>query len=191
MRILLVFLILLASPLYAAQNPSSILIVDVKRILDESHAAVGAQKKIEAQRRLFQEEIAAQEKRIREAESELLSLRGKLNAQQYEEKENSLRQSFRDVEKYVQERRQTLEKATTTSVGKVRDVLLDIVTDMAKKRGAQAVLVKQQVLWTAEGLDVTDEVLTTLNQKLPELAVSIEAPKLPTAKAMPNKKDKP
>ncbi len=156
-----------------------ILIVDVKRVLDDSKAAIGAQKKIEAQRSAFQDEISSQEKHIRDAEQELLQLRGKLDEKAYAEKETQLRQKFRDVEKYVQERRATLEKATSQSLGKVRDVMQDIVADIAKKRGAQAVLAKQgnqAVLWSIEGNDITQEVSSRLNTQLPELAVNIDAP---------------
>lgn len=164
-----------------------VLIVDVKRILDESKASVNVQRKIEAQRADFQTEIAAKEKLIREAEQELLASRGKLNAQAYADKENELRKRFRDVEQYVQERRRLLEQATTLSMGKVRSVLLGIVTEMARRRGAQAVLVRQQVLWSESTLDITDEVLQRLNTDLPDLPVTIEAPRDPGAKKAPVK----
>lgn len=157
----------------------SILVVDIKRVLDDSKAAIGAQKKIEAQRSAFQDEISSQEKHIREAEQELLQQRGKLDEKAYAEKETQLRQKFRDVEKYVQERRATLEKATSQSLGKVRDVMQEIVADIAKKRGAQAVLAKQgnqAVLWSIEGNDITQEVSSRLNTQLPELAVNIDVP---------------
>lgn len=156
-----------------------VLIVDVKRVLDDSKAAIGAQKKIEAQRSAFQDEISSQEKHIREAEQELLQQRGKLDEKAYADKETQLRQKFRDVEKYVQERRATLEKATSQSLGKVRDVMQDIVADIAKKRGAQVVLAKQgnqAVLWSIEGNDITQEVSNRLNAQLPELAVNIDVP---------------
>jgi Skp family chaperone for outer membrane proteins len=161
-----------ASPASAPDN--SVLIVDVKRVLDESRAAINAQKKIEVQRSAFQQEISAKEKSIREAEQELLQLRGKLKAEEYAGREDKLRVRFREVEKYVMERRQILEKATTQSLGKVREVLLIIVQDVAKARGARAVLVKQQVLWADNNLDITDEVLKRLNTELPELPVDIK-----------------
>jgi outer membrane protein len=156
-----------------------ILVVDIKRVLDESKASIGAQKKIEAQRSSFQDEITAQEKHIRQAEQELLQQRGKLDEKAYNDKEVQLRQKFRDVEKYVQERRQTLEKATSQSMGKVHDVMQDIVADIAKKRGAQAVLAKQgniAVLWSIEGNDITSEVSALLNTQLPDIAVNIDSP---------------
>jgi Skp family chaperone for outer membrane proteins len=152
---------------------SHVLIVDMKRTLDESKAAINVQKKIEAQRSSFQDEISLQEKLIREGEQELQTMRGKLNADQYAEKENQLRKKFRDVEKYVQERRQALEKATTAAMGKVRTTLLMIIKDIAKKRGVQAVLIKQQVLWAEDNLEITDDVLTRLNKELPDITVDI------------------
>ncbi|HVY12062.1 MAG TPA: OmpH family outer membrane protein [Alphaproteobacteria bacterium] len=177
---LFLFAVLTAVPLWAAEPASSpLLIVDVKRILDESKASVGAQKKIEAQRAAFQIEIAAKEKFIREAEQDLLNSRGKIDQHAYADKETSLRQQFREVEQYVQERRRLLEQATTLSMGKVRSVLLGIVTEMARRRNAQAVLIKQQVLWAENALDVTDQVLVRLNAQLPDVPVNIPAPKEP------------
>jgi Skp family chaperone for outer membrane proteins len=188
LRFLLVLFALWACPLWAETPPApasatpklQLLIVDVKTVLDESKAAIGAQKKIEVQRSAFQDEISIQEKHIREAEQELLQQRSKLDEKAYADKENQLRQKFRDVEKYVQERRQTLEKATSQSLGKVHDVMLKIVADIAKKRGAQAVLAKQvsnvAVLWSMEGSDITSEVSARLNTELPELAVNIDNP---------------
>lgn len=168
------------SPSELASGKASILIVDVKRILDDSKAAISAQKKIEVQRSAFQDEITKREKHIREAEQELAQARGKLDEKAYAEKESQLRLKFRDVEKYVQERRQTLEKATGQTLGKVHGVMLEIVADIAKKRGAQAVLAKQgsnvAVLWSMDGSDITTEVSARLNAQLPDIAVNIDVP---------------
>jgi len=176
MIIIAAFFFLMPALAAQAQNvdkQSHVLIVDMKRTLDESKAAISVQKKIEAQRSAFQDEISVQEKLIREGEQELQTMRGKLNADQYAEKENQLRKKFRDVEKYVQERRQALEKATTAAMGKVRATLLTIIKDIAKKLGVQAVLIKQQVLWAEDNLEITDEVLSRLNKELPDIAVDI------------------
>ncbi len=154
-----------------------ILVVDMKRVLDESRAAVSVQKKIEARRSEFQKEIADKENEIRNDEQELLQSRGKMEAKAYAEKENQMRQKFRDVERYVQERRRVLEQATNDSMGRVRSVLQTIVTDIANKRSAHAVLSKQQVLWSQGSLDITDQVLERLNAELPDTDVTIEKAK--------------
>ncbi len=162
-----------------APEHAPVLIVDVKRILDESRASVGAQRKIEAQRSAFQSEIAAREQEIRKAEQELLAARGRLKPDAYAEKENQLRKKFREVEQYVQERRRLLEQATALAMGKVRAVLVGIVADVARRRGAQAVLVRQQMLWSEGSLDITNQVLERLNAELPELPLRIGNPPPP------------
>ena len=187
---LILCLLFLALPLQAADGAARaqapvappavtapILVVDMKRLLDESKASVSVQKQIESRRSAFQSEIADKEKNIREDEQALLQSRSKTTEADYAEKENQLRQKFRDVEKYVQERRQLLEQATTASMGRVRSALLGIVTDIAKKRGAHAVLVKQQVMWSESALDITDQVLERLNKELPDVPVAIEPEK--------------
>ena len=186
LRLLVAFL-LMSGPLFAAEPPMlaavspaqapTIYVVDLKRVLDEAKASVGVQKKIEAQRSAFQTEISAKEKFIRDAEQDLLASRNKIESAAYAQKEKELRQKFSEVEQYVQERRRLLEQATTLSMGKVRSVLLGIVTDIAHRRGVQAVLIKQQVLWTENSLDITDQVLERLNKQMPDLPVNIDVPK--------------
>jgi len=77
------------------------------------------------------------------------------------------------VERHVEARRKLLDQAFTDSMNEVRKNLLDIVANVAKAHGANLVLVKQQALWVDAPLDVTDEVLTRLNQKMPQLTVNI------------------
>lgn len=159
----------------APASPAPVLVVDMKRVLDESKAAESVQRKIEVRRSEFQKEIAGKEDEIRGEEQELLQSRGKMEAKTYSEKEDQLRQKFRDVETYVVERRRVLEQATTDSMGHVRSVLQTILTDIAKKKGAKVVLNKQLVLWSEPALDVTDDVLANLNKQLPDMDVVIQS----------------
>lgn len=196
-----------SAPSKAATNPTPmlpgpILVVDIKRILDESKAIIAAQRKIEIQREAFQQEIAEQESQIRTLESALQAQRDTkktdtkrtlatpntqppdtqppdtqpADVQNYAEKESQLRQKFSAVEKYVQERRKALDQATQKVMAQVQGVVMAIVTQDALQKKAQAVLIKQQVLWIAPGQDITDTVLQRLNSRLPDIAVDIAVP---------------
>jgi Skp family chaperone for outer membrane proteins len=68
-------------------------------------------------------------------------------------------------------RRKMLDQSFTDAMNVVRDRLLSIVQAVAHEKGANLVLVKQQVLWTDKSLDVTDEVLARLNKALPEVTL--------------------
>jgi Skp family chaperone for outer membrane proteins len=150
-----------------------IAIVDVQRILQESMAAKSVQKQLEAQRSKFQNEIEGEENDLRQAEQDLAKQRDKLAAQAYADEEQKLRQRFSTVENHVQTRRKVLDQSFTDSMNTVRKALLDVVDKVAHEHGANLVIVKQQALWTDQPLDITDEVLSRLDQKLPKVIVTM------------------
>ena len=171
---------LLAFPAFADTQPArlpapTIAIVDVQRILQESLAAKSVQKQLDARRAKFQTEIEGEENDLRSAEQDLSKQRSILAAQAYSDREQQLRQRFSSVENHVQERRKVLDQSFTDSMNKVRGALLEVVTNVAHDHGANLVIVKQQALWTDQPLDVTDEVLKRLDQKLPKVDVAAPA----------------
>ena len=155
--------------------PPIIAIVDVQRILQESLAAKSVQKQLEAQRSKFQNEIEGEENGLRDAEQELTKERDRLPATAYADREQQLHQRFSTVEEHVQERHKVLDQAFTDSMNAVRNALLDVVQKAAHEHGANMVVVKQQALWADQPLDITDEVLKKLDQKLPKVDVVMPA----------------
>ncbi len=148
-----------------------IAIVDVQRISQESLASKGVQKQLEVQRSKFQKEIQKEENSLRKSEQELSAQRSKVTAQIYAEREQQLRQRFLAVENQVQARRKVLDQSFTESMNAVKKGLLDVVGEVAHEHGVNLVIVKQQALWTDQPLDITDEVLKRLDQKMPKIEV--------------------
>jgi outer membrane protein len=173
--LLVLFVALIGAPpakAVQAQLPAPIIaIVDVQRILQESLAAKSVQKQLEAQRSKFQTEIEGEENGLRQAEQDLTKERSTLAAQAYSDREQQLRQRFSTVENHVQARRKVLDQSFTDSMNAVRSALLEVVDKVAHEHGANLVIVKQQALWTDQPLDITDEVLKRLDQKLPKVDV--------------------
>ncbi len=156
-----------------AKMPAPVIaVVDVQRILQESSASKSAQKQLEAQRSKFQTEIGKEENSLRQAEQELANQRGQLTAQAYSEKEQQLRQRFSTVENHVQTRRKVLDQSYTDAMAAVKNALLDVVSGVSHEQGVNLVIVKQQALWTDQPLDITDEVLKRLDQKMPKIDVA-------------------
>ena len=172
----------LAMPDARAETPVKlpvpvIAIVDVQRILQESLAAKSVQKQLEAQRSKFQTEIEGEENGLRQAEQSLSKQRDQLAPQTYADREQQLRQRFSTVETHVQSRRKVLDQSFTDSMNTVRGALLDVVDKVAHEHGANIVIVKQQALWTDQPLDITDEVLKRLDQKMPKIDVAMPSEK--------------
>ena len=158
----------------ATSLPSPIIVVvDVQRILDKSLAAKNVQKQLETQRARFQTEIEKEENELRSTEQDLNKARDQLTPDAYSDREQQLRQRFLVVERHVEARRKALDQAFGDSMNAVRAGLLSIVNDVARERGANLVLIKQQVLWTDKAFDMTDEVLSRLNAKMPQVTVKM------------------
>lgn len=180
---LMAMCVALAMPAARAETPVKlpspvIAIVDVQRILQESLAAKSVQKQLEAQRSKFQTEIEGEENGLRQAEQSLSKQRDQLAAQTYADREQQLRQRFSTVETHVQSRRKVLDQSFADSMNAVRGALLDVVDKVAREHGANIVIVKQQALWTDQPLDITDEVLKRLDQKMPKIDVAMPSEKL-------------
>lgn len=150
-----------------------IAIVDVQRILQESLAAKSVQKQLEMQRSKFQTEIEKEENGLRQTEQDLSKAHDKMPSNVYAEREQQLRQRFLAVERHVQARRKVLDQAFTDSMNTVRSNLLEIVGAVSHERGVNLVIIKQQALWADQPLDVTDEVLSRLNKKISQVAVTM------------------
>jgi len=170
--------------------PAIIAVIDMQKIQEESLAAKSVQQQLEAQRAKFQSEISGEEGDLRQAEKDLVKMRDTVAPDVYAEKEQQLRQRFASVERHVQSRRKALDQAFTDSMNEVRDKLLEIVSVVAKARGSNLVLVKQQALWSDKNMDITGEVLARLNKDLPRVQVKVAADDDQAAQAKPSA-DKP
>ena len=71
----------------------------------------------------------------------------------------------------VQERRRELDSASAVALKQVQDALIEVVTSIAEERGFNLVLPSSEVLFFARKIDLTEEVLTKLNDRLPDVQV--------------------
>ncbi len=148
-------------------------VVDVQRILQESLAAKSVQKQIDVQRSKFQAETEKEENALRKAEEDLSKAHDSLSSDAYGEREQQLRQRTLTIERHFESRRKVLDQAFADAKNAISAALLDIVQTAAHERGANIVLLKQQILWANPALDVTDEVLSRLNKKLPQIPIKM------------------
>jgi Skp family chaperone for outer membrane proteins len=157
-----------------AELPVSVVaVVDVQYILQESVASKSIQKQLDAQRQTYQNEISKQEEKLRAAEQELNRERGNLSADAFGQKRREFEHQVADVQRTVQARKRVLDQAFNESMTKVRDTVLQIVTEVAGEQKATLVLAKQQVVLAEKSLDLTFAVLDRVNTKLPTVTVTV------------------
>ena len=157
-----------------AELPASVVaVVDVQFILQEAAASKNIQKQLEAQRETYQNEISKQEDRLRAVEQELNRQRSVLSPDDFAQKRREFEQQVADVQRTVQARKRVLDQAFNESMTKVRDAVLQIVTEVAGEQKATLVLAKQQVVLAEKSLDLTSAVLERVNRKLPTVPVTV------------------
>jgi outer membrane protein len=146
-------------------------VINYQRILDEAAAARSIRDQIEVRRKAYQEEIGKEEQRLHEADKEFAKQRSLLTAEAFAEKRREFERQVADVQRLVQERRRELDSASAAALKQVQDALIEVVTSIAEERGFNLVLPSSQVLFFARKIDLTDEVLAKLDERLPDVRV--------------------
>lgn len=162
----------LAHPISAQKLPATVAaVIDYQRILQEARAARSIREQIERRRTAYQEEIGQEEQRLREADQAFAKQRSLLTPEALAEKRREFEQEVVEVQKVVQERRRRLDRASGAALNEVKAALIEIVTGIAEERGFNLVLPSSEVLFFARAIDLTEEVLAQLDQRLPSVDV--------------------
>jgi outer membrane protein len=175
-RLVLAAGLVLAAPLtypVSAQKlpPTVAAVIDYQRILQEARAARSIREQIERRRTAYQEEIGQEEQRLREVDQAFAKQRSLLTPEALAEKRREFEQEVVEVQKIVQERRRRLDRASGAALNEVKQALIEIVTGIAEARGFNLVLPSSEVLFFARTIDLTEEVLAQLDQRLPSVDV--------------------
>lgn len=154
-------------------------VVDYARILRDSKAAKSIRDQIESRRKVFQDQIAKEEKRLFDADKELGKQRSVLSPEAFAEKRKAFEQDVMGVQRMAQDRRRQLDQVAAAALGNVRNSLIEVVSALADERSFNIVLPSSTVLLFSPKIDLTDEVMARLDKKLPSVKVPDKPPAPP------------
>lgn len=173
--------VLLGSPVALAQDGETdaadvklvILVVDVPAILARSKAARDIQQQLEARRKSYQEQIAEKEEELKNAQLELEKQRTILSNDAFEERRKEFGQQLASVQRGVQQRKSVLERAFSESMNELRKAVVAVVAEISQEKGATLVLSNQQIVLVDTALDITEEVLASLDERVPSATITM------------------
>ncbi len=151
--------------------PTTIAVLDIDRILEQSRAAQSVRPQVDRLRKEFQAEVKRREGLLREADEELKKKRSMLTPEAYAKRRRELEERAKRAQADVQSQRRRLEQALNTARAKLRRSMLQVVTDLAGERKIDLVLPRTSVVLSARTLDITVETLERLDEKLPSIEV--------------------
>ena len=150
---------------------SRIAIVDYQLIQKNSTAMVDIQKQIGERRRFYQEEISKQEKELRANDQKLLAQRSVLSREAFALKLREFEARVAQVQRDVQDRKRELDQAFEYGMNQVQLVVKEIIADLSQRKNFNLVLSQQQIIFAETGLNITEDVIKLLNERLPLVPV--------------------
>ena len=160
------------APLRAQDMPKAVVaVLDYAKILRTSDAAKDINRQINQYRSAFREEIQTEEIRLRKVEAELKRQRLVLSPEALAERRKAFKDEVIAVQKRGQERKRQLDRAYKSAMDKVQSAMIPIVKRLTQDKGYTIVVDKSQVLFANRTLDVTDDVMSQLNEVLRSVAV--------------------
>ena len=167
--------LLIAAPAAAqqAETPAALPIgvVDMIKVRQSSDALRSISEQISAYRNTFQKDIQDEETSLREANQELARQRSILSAEAFNAERKNFEARVAEVQRGVQQRKAELERVRETAMLELHRNLNSVIAEIAEERGLVIVLPRAQTILSAKNLEITDEVTTRLNVKLPDVTV--------------------
>ena len=166
-----------AAPTPAGSPPAlAVMVVDVQALLQNSKAAKMVRDQIEAKRAEYAKEISKQEETLRAERDALQKQQATLSPEQLNIKGREFQAKVNELDREVQAKRQALERSNADALQKIQETMVKIITDIAKDRKANLVFQRSELVLFDQGFDVTDQVLTKLDEQMPTLTVNFVAP---------------
>jgi Skp family chaperone for outer membrane proteins len=163
----------------------SILVVDVEKLLRDSKAAKSIQQQVEQQRGTYTKDLSKQENDIRAAREELERQRTILSEQAFAGKVQEFQQKVNELRENASNKSQVLQRGSSAAFAHVLKGVEQVVVEIASERKASLVVAKNNVVVVDPSLDITEETLRRLDQRLPAVALNTSeaAPAKPASTA--------
>ena len=147
-------------------------VIDIQIMMRDASASQSIRTQIEQKRAAFQEEIGRRENDLRAAEQQLVQQRTVLSPEAFSERQKQFQQQVAETQRVVQNRKRQLDQAFAAAMQQVEKVIAQIAQELAQQNGYNMILTKNMVVYSVQGMDLTQEALGRLNQRLPQVQVA-------------------
>ncbi len=149
-------------------------VVDLKKIIDQSLAAKTAQKEINSIKERYFSEIKKQDESLQKRQKELLEQKKAISAEAFGKKVEEFKTKIDQERTTAAKKQKIIEAAFAKSLELIKDETVKVVVEIAKERKLDMVVPTSQLLYGKPGLDISDEVLKKLNQRLTKVNINIK-----------------
>lgn len=156
----------------AVDNPAQAMaVVDFSAVRRDAAASRAIAQKLETYLSAYQSDIEREEGALRDAQEALKRRQADLPSEAYAQERRNWEQAVAEAQRRFMRRRQAMDDARAEAWAQVNEALGQVISALAAERQLRIVLRRDQAVWVAPELEVTDEVLRRLNQVLPTVEI--------------------
>ena len=163
--IIVTFVTSLLSPLYAADY--KIGYVDISKILNESHAAKAAQKKLEKEFTPRNKTLEAKAKKINSQKDKLQKESDIMSKDQIEKLQRKIMKSERDLKRDATEAQEDFKLRRRDELGRIENKLKEVILSIAETGKYDMIFTNADVTYASDksAINITSMVLKKFNSK--------------------------
>ena len=149
-------------------------LADLNGILRAADANVKVRELLDTQRQKFQDEFSLVEAELQQTERDLMSKRELLSADEYDRQIKAFQARVTQLQQDIQRKRQAIDNAYQKAQSDIRAEALSIITEIARDMKLDLVLNRDASLIFLPHLNISDEVLTRLNERTKNARIEIQ-----------------
>ena len=149
-------------------------LADLNGILRAADANVKVRELLDTQRQKFQDEFSLVETELQQTERDLMSKRELLSTEEYEKQIKAFQARVTQLQQDIQKKRQVIDNAYQKAQSDIRAEALSIITEIARDMNLDLVLNRDASLIFLPHLNISDEVLTRLNERTKNARLEIQ-----------------
>lgn len=169
---------------YAQENAASetqdsfklerIAVVNINKVLRDAKATERVRALLDDKREEFQNDFATREASLLQIEKDLQSKRTILSEEAYRAEVAQFQNEVASIQKEIQFKRQAIDKAFQEAQDEIRALAAEIVAEIAGSQKLDVVINKSSALVFRQDLDITEAVITQLNERTKNARLEIQ-----------------
>lgn len=153
--------------------PAAVAVVDMERIFQNAKAAKSAGAQVQSFYDEGLAEITASEEQLRQEQQELARQRPLLSPEAYGERDRAFRANVSALDARRRELDGDLQNLRTRGEIAIRRAMVPIFAALSKEREITMIVGRTQIMFAIRATDLTGDVLTRLDEALPEVDLSL------------------
>jgi Skp family chaperone for outer membrane proteins len=146
--------------------------IDFTKVLNESKPGAEAQKKLKEKFKSETKKLDKIQEDLKKQESEIISQKKTLSAEDFQKKVETLRNKVSNLQKDKQNSFNDIAKSRNDSKKALLVAVSPIIKKYMENNNIKIILDKKSVVMGDTALEITDQIITTLNKEVPSLKIN-------------------